>query len=148
MNLPPKVKILRVLPWSGYAKELGEGGLTVWVNPPLATLQEHDGLLKERVAAFEQLKKLQEKPKKAPADWQPDEAEVKKELEAIAEIAKRFTAWYCEIWSQGDDPDTHLDVNELLAALDERNEDPRLLDWMEIRTLEMIHDHRLEIKNR
>jgi len=148
MNLPPKVKILRTLPWKEYAKELGEGGLTVWVNPPLARLQEHDGILKERVAAFERLKRLQEKPKKAPESWQPDEAEVKKELEAIAEIGKRFTAWYCEIWSQGSDPDTHVDVNELLAALDERNEDPRLLDWMEIRTLEMIHDHRLEIKNR
>ncbi len=109
-------KAVERLPLADYMPEMAPQELQVWINPPMAT----------RLAYFDALRT---------AATAPTE-------ESVAEVY-RMTA---ELLSQGPD-DTRWTVEEIQSLVEQCAEtDPRFWAWLIGRIVEMIEEHRGNIK--
>lgn len=112
-------KILTNIDLGGYDNALSGKFLTVWLNPTLALLREHDAVMHA----------------KKPEDEKITEEE-KAALDRKNEVA--MNSWYARLWSQGADAASHWTADEI----DELNEkDPTLLAWMIRATWEVRSEH-------
>lgn len=93
-------KVLQRIDLGGYDDALSGQFLTVWLNPTLSDLREHDAIL--------------EKPKEG------------EERNVEEENAKTF-AWYAKIFSKGEDTASRWTENELMEL---REKDPAFWVWM------------------
>lgn len=118
-------KVVRPLDLGEHAKEYAGQVLQVWVNPTLEKLRRREDLDVEHQRRISEALTLETAA--ALADWIRD----------VFEPAMQ--AWFADLWSQHPDPATHWTVAELQQL---RSEDPALLYFMNVRSTQMINEHR------
>lgn len=103
--------------------------LHVWVNPPRAIKQARVRLIRESAGikestglSSEELARMQTK---------------------TENLLERMFAWFAEIWSQGDDPETHWTVAEIQTVY---GADPAFHRWLVANTVRMMDDFRADAK--
>lgn len=135
-------RIVRAVPLRDYAPEYGEHVIWMWVNPPRAKRQAFAG-----IAA--QWKLLQKRLTDLGAETGAgDSEELTALVETLIEQGRLLYAWWAEMWSQGDDPDTHWTAEEVQemaeAALDS---DMGLWEYMQDASLEAVQAYREQKKS-
>lgn len=142
-------KILRRIDLADYAPELvhpdGKPILVwVWVNPPRDLMERRRAILQTGGDAIRRLKD-------APAggtDGQGLTLEERRRIVAdLADTSTGISAWFAEIWSQGQDPETHWSAEDVLTV-GKNSTDPALYVWLQNRTMELIEEHRSGEKKR
>jgi hypothetical protein len=122
----PLPRIVRPLRLGDFLAELGDVQVLVWVNPPADLRQQRWALLEEynkTVNAYQELAEKKRDEKKYTA-WK-------------AEWAKRWKAWFAEIWSQGVDLESHWTLAEVE---DLEAQAPALVEWLIRQTLTYVDD--------
>ena len=138
--------------------------LLVWLNMPRRLREEKERLVPEFLQAMEEINgerkaaRLARAEKRMETEAQPATNEPPApdpeydasiaELDARAEVALRdlnraVMVWYANIWSQGDDPETHWLLEEL-EELDRT--DPDFLQFMLARSDGLLTEHRKNAK--
>jgi hypothetical protein len=130
-------KIVKVLNAGDYAAELEPVKIQVWVNPPRSLLVRHDEMIAKLAAAMSKRLELG-------AGNEVDAGELAKEIEAVR---GEMTAVFSELWSAGTDPERRwsaAEIDKLITGMFET--DPQLWPWLRNRTIEMIREHRENVK--
>jgi hypothetical protein len=131
-------KIIKPLKISEYAPG-SEEEIQVWVNPPVALLQEYD---KTIATARELIEKSVDAQK-----GKTFNDKLKREIEAQSEEAGTAQIKILsEIWSQGPKL-THYSVEEIKKLIEgTRDADPMFWLWLKDKTIQLIAEHRNYIK--
>jgi len=137
-------KILKKLALKEYAEGYAAAEITVWTNPPREMRKRLSELKQEFMQAhLDQAKReldIKAFRKNNPAPVDPpivskEETEYQASLQAyktwILEWNLRAQAWYAEIWSQGEDAETHLSEEEVERACESS---PDFVRWLIERT--------------
>jgi hypothetical protein len=121
----------------------------VWVNPSREMLIEREVARIEYSDAIEQMKKIEaEKEKLKGNDLDAAEKEIAQLLEKIKADNDLFNHWYSEIWSQGNDTETHITAEEVEEfSQSAAKNDPQLSEFVFAKTLELISEYRQQRKN-
>lgn len=122
-------RIVRPIELSDYAPELAGVRVYVWVNAPRDFYARHAALLKENDELRAQL------------DSANKQAEIVTLGEAVRKIGAGFVEFFCELWSQADDAETHWTV-ESVSALITLDTDPGLYGWLCRRSFELVLNHK------
>ena len=125
-NIP---KIIKSLEMSEYDEAMKGLALRVWVNPPSGV---HASYWKFQASLAKLSKKLE-------SLKDSDTKEVVDINTEIENVNQEIFAWYSNIWSQDEDPDTHVSVEEIENMTDE---DPALWGFVATGTTRMIREHR------
>ena len=150
-------RIVRPLALRDYAEEYGDEVVWVWVNPLRAFRMRLYELADEFKAVRDRLEELA----KAEAEAVEGDAEggtpegdtPNPEVKSLGDEVDRITgelhAWWAELWSQGQDEETHWtvgDVGELIEAA--RDSDPMLWDFLQERSMELSNAHREGVRQK
>lgn len=122
-------RIVRPIELSDYAPELSGVRVYVWVNAPRDFYARHAALLKEN----DELRAKLDQTKAAD--------EIMALGEAVRKIGSGFVEFFCELWSQAADAETHWTV-ESVSALITLDTDPGLYGWLCRRSFELVLDHK------
>jgi hypothetical protein len=142
-------KIVRPLDLREYALEM-EAGIQVWVNPPRALLLEDAGLALAVGTLRKELAELARQAAEADAAG-GDDSEQRESVRAqgkelgsrINELGGAQANILSQLWSQGEDPETHWSLEEVLdLATRSADTDPALYLWLRSRTFAMISEYR------
>lgn len=101
-------KILKEIPLCEYHADFGAQTVLVWVNPSRKVGKRRLDLIRESLAALQA----------------QDEAEADR-------LNAAMNAWYAEIWSQGEEAETHLSAEEVERACESS---PDFVRWLIERT--------------
>lgn len=122
-------RITREIDLADYAPEWQALKVHVWVNPPLRLLHEYDQALKDVVGAIK--------------DNQVEGYSAENAIQKAADDLKRI---FSELWSQGPE-ETRWTQEEVQQLVEETQEtDPGLWIWLRNRSIELIKNHRQQIK--
>lgn len=125
-NIP---KIIRPLEMSEYDEAMEGLALQVWVNPPSGV---HGSYWKFQVELGKLSKELE-------SLKNSDAKKVEGLSTKIENVNRDIFAWFSNIWSQGENPDTHVSLEEIEAMTDE---DPALWGFITHNTMKLIREHR------
>lgn len=123
----------RELDLAGYEPEYAGAVIEVWVNPPRQHVKRYEEHL---IRTAELIRELQEL-----SDNSPEAAAALAEIE---QIGSQIVAWMAETWSQGSQPWTVAEVQQLVEH--SRDRDPMLWQWITAQTLVLIRDYRTDQK--
>lgn len=122
-------KIIKPLEMSEYDERMAGLALQVWVNPPSGV---HGSYWKAQSELYKLSKELE--------SLKDSDAKQITDLNArIEKVNRDIFAWFSNIWSQGEDPETHASVEEIEAMTDE---DPALWGFVTSGTMRLIREHR------
>lgn len=140
-------KIVRPLDLREYAPEM-ETEIQVWVNPPRSLLVEDAGYTMAVGTVRKGLIELTRLAEEADASGDPARIEdVRMQGRDLGgqlnELGSAQANILSQLWSQGEDPETHWSQDEVVAlATRSADTDPALYLWLRRRTFEMISEYR------
>lgn len=133
-------KIVRKLKLADFDESLKEQSLQVWVNPPAAMLRKYNQIQLD-------IRKIKKRMLGATGVGWIDKAlfskgRVEKLYEESDQANDEIYAWYAEIWSQHELPDTHVTAEEVRGFHEHCQEkDLGLWQFVSKRTQAMIMAH-------
>ena len=144
--------ICRVLALIEYDERMAPGEVFVWVNPTRAFLARRDETMREfstkRKPVSKKLFEVSEvseanEDELFAADKSAVAGEIKKEGSEIRARLESFNlqmcAWYAELWSRGEDMETHWTADEVQNLSDL---DPALFTWLINHSDRAMKEHR------
>jgi predicted nuclease with TOPRIM domain len=132
-------KIFKSIHLSDYAPEFGEEAvIEVWVNFPRALLIERNTIL---AGVEKNDKELEEVRKENP----PDQERIDVLQKESIDLQDQFNDWLAKVWHQKGTPISKEEITAMFEQADIT--DPKLMEWLFVRTFALILEHREARKN-
>ena len=129
-------KIIKPLEMSEYDEAMEGLVLQVWVNLPRRVHAEYWEFQSDLLKLTKELDVLL-KPET------PDDEKITALNKRLDKNNRAIFAWFANLWSQSEDLETHVTVDEIDAMAEE---DPTLWRFMTNRTLKLIRDHQESVR--
>lgn len=136
LNLPKIVRPVRLGDFAPEFEKRDDGTLAevmVWINPPAPVVARYEELRARGVQVLEKIKGSQDDADALTA--------ARAEFEAVA---ASLQALYAELWSQAG-AETHWTAAEVKELAGD-TENPTLFRWLTGRTIQMIYEHRSDLR--
>lgn len=132
-NIP---KIIKPLEMSEYDEAMAGLALQVWVNPPRGVHNEYWEIQSELLRLSREMDKLIKLKN-------PDNKKIAVLDKEIDKNNQGVFAWFANLWSQSEDSDSHVSVEEIEAMTEE---DPIIWRFMTHKTMKLISEHQENIR--